>query len=278
MYEDQIDLRNRATAILSDMAKLYKVANRQWVQPDADKAFKTIEGLRVVLFQTYDGMDEASKTYMADYIGKGHTMEYTDSNLVKLQELGTELREHFDTDYGSDEEKAAIRAWTHVKIEASDAKRAAEEAVPFPVYEDHPDWPEKFSKVMAEIREGEKSREWRNALDRFTVQRLGLINEVKPLQRGASEAYKQEPERAATLKRSRASFERSGGTVERIRRTKYAEYNNARATAGDEAYNEIVDGVSFEVSQKAERAERSVDAKRAAAQAAIVAKFRELTA
>ncbi len=67
--EDQIDLRNRATAILADMAKLYTVANRQWVQPDADKAFATIEGLRVVLFQTYDGMDEASKTYMDDYIG-----------------------------------------------------------------------------------------------------------------------------------------------------------------------------------------------------------------
>ena len=59
--EDQIDFRNRATAILADMAKLYTVANRQWVQPDADKAFATIEGLRVVLHQTYDKMD--------DYIG-----------------------------------------------------------------------------------------------------------------------------------------------------------------------------------------------------------------
>jgi hypothetical protein len=69
MYEDQTDLRNRATAILSDMEKLYKVANRQWVQPDADKAFKTIEGLRVVLHQTYDAMDESSLTWMDEFIG-----------------------------------------------------------------------------------------------------------------------------------------------------------------------------------------------------------------
>ncbi len=205
-------------------------------------------------------------------------MEFIDSNLVKLQELGAELREHFDTDYGSDYEKGAIRALTEVKIWASTAKRAAEEAVPFPVYEDHPDWPEKFTKVMAEIREGEKSREWRNALDRFTVQRLGLINEVKPLMKGASEAYIQEPGRAATLKRSRASFEREGGKVEWIRRVKYAEYNNARATAGDEAYNDVMHKVKTDVFEKAERAERSVEAKRATAQAAIVAKFRELTA
>ncbi len=205
-------------------------------------------------------------------------MEFIDSNLVKLQELGAELREHFDTDYGSDEEKAAIRAWTHVKIEASNAKRAAEEAVPFPVYEDHPDWPEKFTKVMAEIREGEKSREWRNALDRFTVQRLGLINEVKPLMKGASEAYIQEPGRAATLKRSRTGFEREGGRVASIRRSMYSEYNMARATAGDEAYSDVTDGASAGLEHKAASAERATEAKRNTAQAAIVAKFRELTA
>ncbi len=207
-------------------------------------------------------------------------MEFIDSNLVKLQELGAELREHFDADYGSDEEKAAIRAWTMVKIEASNAKRAAEEAVPFPVYEDHPDWPEKFTKVMAEIREGEKSREWRNALDRFTVQRLGLIDEVKPLMKGASEAHIQEAGRAASLKRSRTGFEREGGRVASVRRSMYREYNSARATAGDEAYNGVIDGVieALRCRIAAERAERSVEAKRETAQAAIVAKFRELTA
>lgn len=69
MYETQTDLMDRAKAILTDMGNLYKVANRQWVQPEADKAFATIEGLRVVLFQTYDGMDENSKTKMEAWIG-----------------------------------------------------------------------------------------------------------------------------------------------------------------------------------------------------------------
>ncbi len=205
-------------------------------------------------------------------------MEYTDSNLVKLQELGAELREHFDTDYGSDEEKKAISDWTMVRIEAGAAKRAAEEAVPFPVYEDHPDWPEKFTKVMTEIREGEKTREWRNALDRFTVQRLGLMNEVKPLMRAASEAYIQEPARAASLKRSRTGFEREGGRVASIRRSMYSEYQMARATAGDAAYSDVTDGARTGVEHKAESAERAVEGKRETAQAALVAKFRELTA
>ncbi len=175
----------------------------------------------------------------------------------RYEELETLLREHreaiTETALANNPQSQVLDAYTKLKSKAFVAGKEAEEAVPFPVYSQHPDWPEEYEKARVRI---EEIKNYQHYADRFRNVVRGLANPGDRSLQGelrlggpassALDAIRNaesvgEPGELSKLEKSASGYNRAGGRVQRIRKEMYEAYNTARNEAQENAFTMVMD-------------------------------------